>query len=140
MGEYYKIVTEEDHLEHYGVKGMKWDLKFRKHNDSYYDKKKRRSAFPGGISEEYRKELEYNSKQNIYPSHSNIIQAPRTSIKGAGEALNSLSKNIEKSTRIRKISRQALNTGKKMGPIILRSIGQAVVRTNPAVRGAKKND
>ena len=43
MGEYYKIVTEEDHLEHYGVKGMKWDLKFRKHTDSWYKRMKQRA-------------------------------------------------------------------------------------------------
>lgn len=126
MGEYYKIITEEDHLEHYGVKGMKWDLKFRKHNDDYYRAKGQRR----------RREI---TIRNIQPQISEAMDNTGRLLNNFGTRIGAVNKEAGAAKDlVRKATNETVKLGKKMGPIILRSIGHAVVHTNPAVRGAKK--
>ena len=69
-------------LYHYGVKGMKW----RKHVMA--NTTRQASASSGGVSDEYKKELEYNSRTNKV-----VTSASNDPIGRDQETLNNLSKN-----------------------------------------------
>lgn len=131
MGEYYKIITEEDHLEHYGVKGMKWDLKFRKHLDSFYKRAKRRvrgtaDNVINSMAKAYDKEY---GEQESRTYNTN----PKT---GKYEIMNKGWANSDKAKRyamnkardahyaVTDAARTTVKYGKKVGSNILKSIGK----------------